>query len=124
MVFALATDLALLFAMTLAGVVGGSLTMVAESVRGWLSHVLDWFTLVVLRRVHELRADGCLAPQRAAQLAHEPLDGPGGVDVDDLARERRPLAVHAAVQRAGVLAHATPQNGAFEREADQRHGLT
>ena len=52
MVFAMATDLVILIAMTLSGFLGGSLTMVAESVRAWLAHALDWFTLVLLRRVH------------------------------------------------------------------------
>jgi len=52
MVFAMATDLVILLAMTLSGFLGGSLTMVAESVRAWLAHALDWFTLVLLRRVH------------------------------------------------------------------------
>ena len=76
MVFALATDLALLFAMTLAGVVGGSLTMMAESVRGWLSHVLDWFTLVVLRRVHRgVIADVDFGAGKVEQIANVAIAG-------------------------------------------------
>src|SRR6188472_4119814 len=71
---------------------------------------------VVLRRVHESRVGGLFAAQRTAQLADEALHVSGDVDVHDLARERRPVAMHAAIDRVGVLVHATPQNGAFQRE--------
>jgi divalent metal cation (Fe/Co/Zn/Cd) transporter len=76
MVFALSTDLVLLFAMTLAGFVGGSLTMMAETVRGWLSHALDWFSLGVLRRVHRgVIADVDFGAGKVEQIANVVIAG-------------------------------------------------
>ena len=85
---------------------------------------------LVIRRVHELRARRRLAPQRAAQVADEPLAGGHVVEMDDLARERRAMAVRAAVAVRLVVADATPQEGALEwrpglcgdtAEADRGH---
>ena len=52
MLFALVMDFVMVAATVLSGVLGGSLTMLAESARTSLGYVLEVFTLVVLRRIH------------------------------------------------------------------------
>ena len=52
MLFALAMDFVMVAATVLSGVLGGSLTMLAESARTSLGYALEIFTLVVLRRIH------------------------------------------------------------------------
>ncbi len=52
MQFALAMDFVMVVATVLSGVLGGSLTMLAESARTSLGYALEVFTLVVLRRIH------------------------------------------------------------------------
>jgi ferrous-iron efflux pump FieF len=51
-VFVIAIDAVLLVALFLAGAVGGSLTMLAEFIRGFLGYLLECFSFVVLRRIH------------------------------------------------------------------------
>jgi ferrous-iron efflux pump FieF len=55
MVFAISADAGMIVLVSLAGIVGGSLTMLAELLRGVLGYVLECFTLVVLRRIHRGR---------------------------------------------------------------------
>ena len=87
---------------------------------------------LVLGRVHQLGAGGRLAAQRAAQLAHESLASHGRVDMDDLARQRRPVAVHAAVPLGLRLTHAAVKKCLLKgrtggcraaAEAERGHGL-
>jgi len=52
MLFALAMDLVMVVAIVLSGIVGGSLTMLAEGARTSLGYALEVFTVVVLRRIH------------------------------------------------------------------------
>jgi divalent metal cation (Fe/Co/Zn/Cd) transporter len=51
-VFAIAIDAGVIFLILLAGIVGGSLTMMAELFRCVLGYALECFTLVVIRRIH------------------------------------------------------------------------
>lgn len=50
--FAIAMDTALVVALFLAGVAGGSLTMMAEALRATLGYLTECFTFLVLRRIH------------------------------------------------------------------------
>jgi ferrous-iron efflux pump FieF len=50
--FVIAIDAVLLLALFLAGTLGGSLTMLAEFIRGFLGYLLECFSFVVLRRIH------------------------------------------------------------------------
>jgi cation diffusion facilitator family transporter len=50
--FAIAMDTVMVAALFLAGLLGGSLTMLAEALRGGLGYLMECFTFVVLRRVH------------------------------------------------------------------------
>ncbi len=45
-------DLCILSGMTAIGLLGGSLTMIAETLRAWLALAVEYFSLIVLRRVH------------------------------------------------------------------------
>lgn len=54
-VFVIAIDAFMLMALLLAGVLGGSLTMLAEFIRGFLGYLLECFSFVVLRRIHRGR---------------------------------------------------------------------
>jgi divalent metal cation (Fe/Co/Zn/Cd) transporter len=49
---AIAMDTVLVALLIAAGVAGGSLTMLAEGIRGGLGYLLECFTFVVLRRIH------------------------------------------------------------------------
>ena len=52
MLFGIVMDLVMVAAIVLSGVVGGSLTMLAEGARTTLGYALECFTLLVLRRIH------------------------------------------------------------------------
>ena len=51
-VFALSADTAMLASIMLAGSLGGSLTLIAESIRGALILSIECFSYIVMRRVH------------------------------------------------------------------------
>jgi divalent metal cation (Fe/Co/Zn/Cd) transporter len=55
---ALVADAAILLFMTVVGLLGGSLTMMAESVRAWLMDAIEAFALLVMRRIHRGRLVG------------------------------------------------------------------
>jgi cation diffusion facilitator family transporter len=50
--FVIIVDAFMVTALLLGGIVGGSLTMMAEAIRASLSYGLECFTIVVLRRIH------------------------------------------------------------------------
>src|ERR1051326_3366120 len=50
--FGLAADCGLIIMMVLVGVLGGSLTLVAESIRAVLMILIEFFSFLVLRRIH------------------------------------------------------------------------
>ncbi len=49
---ALSLDMAMLTAFGLVGVLGGSLTIIAETIRGSAANAMEGFSLVVMRRIH------------------------------------------------------------------------
>ena len=53
--FALVADTAILLVITVVALLGGSLTLLAESVRGALMDAIEGFALVVMRRIHRGR---------------------------------------------------------------------
>jgi divalent metal cation (Fe/Co/Zn/Cd) transporter len=52
LIFAVSADIAILVPMWLTGVLGGSLTMLAEAIRGSLMLAIEFFGLSVLRHIH------------------------------------------------------------------------
>jgi divalent metal cation (Fe/Co/Zn/Cd) transporter len=56
--FALIADSAILLVITVVALLGGSLTLLAESVRGALMDAIEGFALLVMRRIHRGRLDG------------------------------------------------------------------
>lgn len=52
MLFVIVVDAFMVSALFIGGVVGGSLTMMAETLRGGLGYLLECFTIVLLRRIH------------------------------------------------------------------------
>jgi divalent metal cation (Fe/Co/Zn/Cd) transporter len=56
--FALVADTAILLVITVVALLGGSLTLLAESVRGALMDAIEGFALLVMRRIHRGRLDG------------------------------------------------------------------
>lgn len=56
--FALVADVAILLVITVVALLGGSLTLLAESVRGALMDAIEGFALLVMRRIHRGRLDG------------------------------------------------------------------
>ena len=56
--FALLADTAILLVITVVALLGGSLTLLAESVRGALMDAIEGFALLVMRRIHRGRLDG------------------------------------------------------------------
>jgi divalent metal cation (Fe/Co/Zn/Cd) transporter len=50
--FAISMDTAMFILVVTAAVIGGSLTMLAEALRGSLGYLLECFTFLVLRRIH------------------------------------------------------------------------
>jgi divalent metal cation (Fe/Co/Zn/Cd) transporter len=56
--FALVADTAILLVITVVALLGGSLTLLAESVRGALMDAIEGFALVVMRRIHRGRLEG------------------------------------------------------------------
>lgn len=51
-VLAVVADAGILTTFVVVGVIGGSFTILAESVRGWLMLAIDAFSLLVMRRIH------------------------------------------------------------------------
>ena len=69
--FALIADVAILLVMTVVGLLGGSLTMMAESVRAWLMDAIEGFALVVMRRIHRGKLVGFeFGPGKLEQVAN------------------------------------------------------
>jgi divalent metal cation (Fe/Co/Zn/Cd) transporter len=56
--FALLADVAILLVIAVVAVLGGSLTLLAESVRGALMDAIEAFALAVMRRIHRGRLEG------------------------------------------------------------------
>jgi cation diffusion facilitator family transporter len=54
-VLALSLDLAMMTAIGLVGILGGSLTMIAETIRAAAANAMEGFSLVVMRRIHRGR---------------------------------------------------------------------
>ena len=52
MLFVVIVDAVMVTALLLGGIVGGSLTMMAEALRGGLGYASECFTIVLLRRIH------------------------------------------------------------------------
>lgn len=50
--FAILADLGMVMMYALIGIIGGSLTIIAESIRGGLALLLEGFALAVMRRIH------------------------------------------------------------------------
>jgi ferrous-iron efflux pump FieF len=69
--FALVADIAILLVITVVALLGGSLTLLAESVRGALMDTIEGFALLVMRRIHRGRLDGFeFGPGKLEQVAN------------------------------------------------------
>ncbi|HEX3500749.1 MAG TPA: cation transporter [Stellaceae bacterium] len=68
--FALGADTAILLVITVVALLGGSLTLMAESVRGALMDAIEGFALLVMRRIHRGRLVGFeFGPGKLEQVA-------------------------------------------------------
>jgi divalent metal cation (Fe/Co/Zn/Cd) transporter len=69
--FALIADVAILLVITVVALLGGSLTLLAESVRGALMDAIEGFALLVMRRIHRGRLAGFeFGPGKLEQVAN------------------------------------------------------
>jgi cation diffusion facilitator family transporter len=69
--FALVADTAILVALVTVGVLGGSLTIMAEAIRGTLMAAIEAFSLLVLRRIHRgVLTDFEFGPGKLEQVAN------------------------------------------------------